>query len=269
MITRLPDGSRNASTRATALAIAAVWAAGDGAAALLARVAGADADAARGEVARLLALSGEQLAAETARLRAPRPLGLEHVHPEWRGEPLDTRTDAAKVWADRRAFGGLVAMPVRHVEQVTIPADLPHARADWLTGRFERVGLLQLAHATAAAPKAELAALAARLAQRGKPFVEAVTRILELGDGATASLGPRRAAQARCAGIRPGDDRMAFLAIGARAVAPHAAAAGGDLPWQIAQRLPRAAGERVLEELLAWAGAPLAETPPWTELTRA
>lgn len=254
------------SSRARSLALFAVWAAGDDAPALLARVAGPDADAARGEATRLLSLSPEALATETAQLRAPRPPGLDHVHPDWRGSVSETRTAAARVWAERHAFGHLVAMPVRHVEQVVEPADLPHARADWLIGRLDRVGLRQLAHATAAAPKPELAALAARLAQRGKPFIEAVARILELGDGAAAVLGPRRAAQARCAGIQPGADRMAFLAIGARAIAPHLT---GDLPWQLAQRLPRAPGERILAELLAWADHPLAEAPPWTELTRA
>jgi hypothetical protein len=254
------------TSRARSLALAAVGAAGDDAPALLARVAGPDAEAARAEATHLLALSPEALAAETARLRAPRPPGLDHVHPDWRGAVSETRTAAARVWAERLAFGQLVPMPTRHVEQVVSPADLPHARADWLIARLDRVGLRQVAHATAAAPKPELAALAARLAQRGKPFIEAVARILELGDGAAAVLGPRRAAQTRCAGIAVGTDRMAFLAIGARAIAPHLT---DDLPWQLAQRLPRAPGERILTELLAWSHHPAAEAPPWTELTRA
>ncbi|MCB9564626.1 MAG: hypothetical protein H6708_29935 [Kofleriaceae bacterium] len=57
-----------------------------------------------------------------------------------------------------------------------------------------------------------------------------------------------------------------MVAIGARALAPHVAACGGDLPWQIAQRLPVSPGRRVLDELRAWAGAPLDEAPSWPEL---
>jgi len=257
-----------ASSRVSALALAAVQAAGEGAGALLARIAGADAAAARAEAARLLALPAEERAALAARLRAPRPTGVEHVHPEWLGPRPDARLDTAHVWADRLAFGALVAMPTGPVEQITGASDLPHARADWLTIRLERVGLRQLAHATAAAPKPELAALAARLGARGTAFVDAVARIVEQGDAAAAAaLGPRRAAVARCAGLRVAEDRLAFLALGARAVAPHVAAAGGDVAWQLAQRLPRIPGERVLEELLEWRAAPIADAPPFAELS--
>jgi hypothetical protein len=260
----------SASSRATALALAAIGAAGADAPSLLARVAGPHAAAARAEATRLLALPPAALAAEAARVRAPRPPGLDRVHPDWLGSLSETGpgslSETARVWAERRAYGGLVAMPERQVEQVRVPEDLPYARADWLIARFERVGLRQLAHATATAPKAELAALAARLGPRGRAFVDGVKRILELGEGAADVLGPRRAAQARCAGVKVGEDPMAFLAIGARAIAPHL---GGDLPWQIAQRLPRAPGERVLAEMINWQNYSISESSPWTELTRA
>jgi hypothetical protein len=254
------------STRASALALAAVQAAGEAAPRVLARIAGAEGAAARAEAARLLARPAAERAVELARLRAPRPPGLDEVHPDWRAEPVSTRTAPARVWAERRAFGHLVAMPAAAAEQVASAAELPHARADWLIHRLERLGLRQLAHAVAVAPRPELAALAARLGARGKPFVEAIGRILELGDAAAGVLGPRRAAVARCAGLRVGDDAMALLAIGARAIAPHVAAAGGDVARQIAQRLPRAPGERVLAELEGWAGAAVAEAPPWSEV---
>jgi hypothetical protein len=253
-------------SRPLALAVAAVHVAGDGALELLARIAGPDAVEARAEAVRLLA-SPRELAAATERLRAPQPAHLDEIHPEWRAQRIalgDAAAPEVRVWADRLAYAGLVDMPAPG--EVRSAADLPRARADWLALRLERLGLRQLAHATAGASKVELAALAARLERRGKAYIEAVTRIRELGDGAASLHGPRRAAQARCDGIRVAHDPMAFLAIGARAVAPHIAAAGGDTARQLAQRLPREPGLRVLEELTSWGRSPLDDAPAWSEV---
>ena len=202
--------------------------------------------------------------------RGSRPAGVELVHPEWRAAALgdDPRLRAildgeiavapeVEVWVDRLVLGGFVDMPGDDAEGL---AALPRARPDWLVIRIERIGLRQLAHAIAGAPKEQLAALAARLGVRGKAFVETVRWVGELGDAATARLGPRRAAQARCDGVRIADDRLALIAIGARAAAPHVAAGGGALARQLAQRLPILVGQRVLAELETWREAPIGET---------
>jgi hypothetical protein len=257
-----------ASSFATALAATAALGGGDRAAAILARIGGRDGVVAREAFAALAGASPEELAAITARLRAPRPAGLDDVHPDWLARaPATSSVPAVRTWIDRTIAGPLVAMPGGEVGRLTSPVDLARARPDWLALRLERLGLRQLAHATAGADRVELAALAARLGfLRGKAYVEAIAKVRELGADALAGLGPRRAAQARCAGVAIARDRLAFLTIGARAIAPHVATAGGDLPYQIAQRLPRAPGVRARDELLAWAHEPIAAAPAWAEI---
>ncbi len=252
---------------ATAVALAASLGGGDRAAAIVARIGGDAGAAARAALAELGDASAEELAAIAARLRAPRPAGLDDVHPEWvMPPPAESSLPAARVWIERARYGALVPMPEGEMGRITSPVDLARARPDWLALRLERVGLRQLAHATSGAERVELAALAARLGLRGKAYVEAIARVRELGTDADARFGPRRAAQSRCSDVALSRDRLAFLAIGARAVAPHVADAGGDLPWQIAQRLPRAPGERALAELRAWAHTPIASAPAWVEI---
>jgi len=261
------------SSFATALAAAVALGGGDRAAAILARVGGRDGEDARRALAELGDASPAELAAIAASLRAPRPAGLDDVHPEWLGAPPEdprlraSRDPAVRAWVDRTIAGALVAMPAGEVGRLTTPVDLARARPDWLALRLERLGLRQLAHATSGAERVELAALAARLGfLRGKAYVEAIAKVRELGDGAAARLGPRRAAQSRCDGVALARDRLGFFTIGARAIAPHVATAGGDLAQQLAQRLPRAPGRRALDELRAWAHEPLASAPSWAEI---
>lgn len=259
------------STFATALAVTAALGDADRAARILARIGGRDGVAARAAYTSVRDASAEELAAIAARLRAPRPAGLDDVHPEWLA-PAPLRASsipAVRTWLDRAVAGALVAMPAGEIGRITSPVDLARARPDWIALRLERVGLRQLAHATAGAERVELAALAARLGLRGPGYVEAIAKVRELGAAAAARFGPRRAAQARCEGVALSRDRLAFLAIGARAIAPHVASAGGDLPRQIAQRLPRAPGRRALDELTAWGGEPLASAPVWDEILSA
>jgi hypothetical protein len=270
------------STTARAMAAAAVLLAGDRAARVLGRIGGLDAAAAREVAAGLLATRGEARAHAVAQLaaplRAPRPPALERVHPTWRDAALagedprvraivDGALEAApdvKVWAERRAFASLRGMPAGGADRIHRAEDLAHARADALVLRLERAGVRQLAHATASAPEAELAALAQRLGARGRVFVEMARRVRELGDAAVSRLGPRRAAQARCAGVAVATDPHGFVAIGARALAPHVAR--GDLAWQLAQRLPIDVGRRVLAELLRWGGEGLHTVPGFEDL---
>lgn len=270
-------------TVARVLAAAAVL---DGGVAALARVAGPLGAAARAEAARLLAVAGPgralAIAEVVAPARAARPPYADAIHPEWleaavAGDDARARdvvlgaaavTAPVRVWLERRALGGLRAMAAGEVTRLQAIGELAGARPDWLALRLERLGLRQLAHATGGAPRAELAALAARLGRRGPAFVEASARLAALGERAAARLGPRRAAQARVDGVRVAQDDLAFVAIGARAIAPYVAAHGGDLPWQLAQRLPVAPGRRVLVELQQWASAPLAEAPAWEEIAR-
>ncbi len=254
---------------------------------MLGRVGDALGAAARAEATRLLQASGNAralaVAEAVAPLRAARPPGLAQIHPEWidacvAGE--DARVHAivvggrgatapVRTWLERRAFAELRPMPIGEVTRLRAVGDLAGARADWLALRLERLGLRQLAYATGGAPRAELAALAAHLGRRGPAFIEAATRIGAMTESAAATrLGPRRAAQARVDGVKVAQDDLAFVAIGARAVAPYVASHGGDLPWQLAQRLPLAPGRRALAELLAWAAAPLAEAPAWDEIAR-
>jgi hypothetical protein len=257
------------------LALVAAQLAGRRAGALLARI-----PAARGEAERVLALDVDARARALAARRAPRPAHVEQVHPDWkRALPDDDPRPAAilagapagpavRVWLERWAHGALVAMPPPLDGPLAGAADLPRARPDWLTLRLERIGLYQLAHATASAPAAAIAELAARLGLRGKAFVEAIQRIRKLGDDAPARFGPRRAAQVRCDRLDLANDRLVFMAVGARALAPHVAEVGGDLARQLAQRLPREPGLRVLAELIAWSWQRRDDAPAWAEIAQ-
>jgi hypothetical protein len=163
-----------------------------------------------------------------------------------------------RAYLERRVLGRFVAMPRGRGSPITADA-LAAEPPEWLDAQLERAGLHQLAHAAVGQPRAAIAAIAAQLGARGAPFVDAVGRVAGAAD-AVARFGPRRAAIARASGAALAHDPLAVHAIGARAFAPHLA---GDAPRQLAQRLPRGLGLRVLAEV---ARAPREGAPAWAEL---
>jgi hypothetical protein len=220
-----------ATTVARALALAADRL---GATAALARVAGAPVD----EV---------DLTATRAELAAVRPRHWRRIHPTWIEHALAGEGEAVRriVTGDgdgpvdrllaRWFLGGFVAMPAHATGAAALAVLEPAA----LTQALLTIGRRQLAHALAGSPPREVAGLAARLPW-GRALVADVAAVTALGDAATDLLGPRRAALARTAGLT-WTDPLALPRTGLRAIAPVCAALG-DLPRQLAQRLPRPVG---------------------------
>ncbi len=220
-----------------------------------------------------------------AAARAPVPPGLRGVHPSWieaalavlpararadlaRGaveaggggsgaaDPYDVSDDRIACWLVRWACAGLPPMPEANVEGP--PASLDQAvrlRADELAAWLAEVGADQLALAVGAAGVHALSAAAQVVGAR---LTRAAARI---GVSPRAgALGPVRAAITRC---RVSLDDRALLVIGARALAPHAAALARR---QLAVRLPRPLGLAVADALESFARAPLDQAPAWRAL---
>jgi len=253
---------RRLSTEERATVLAAVLAAGPRAPEVLARLAPATAEACIAEARRLLALPSEERAraavAEARALCADVPAGLARVHETWieaalagEGEPVRRALfggpgaiDPVRAWLRRRCLGQLVAMP-----EGPPPSGRP-AGADEvalveparLAAGLERVGRRRLALALSAAGPGAVAALAARLgAEHGRALAEDAAR--------AASRDEVRAAVKELADLVAGDASLLLFRAGARAVAPALVAAGGDVPRQIAQRLPRDRGLLLLDEV--------------------
>jgi hypothetical protein len=234
-----------------------------------------------------------------AAARAPVPPGLRGVHPSWieatlaelppraradlAGGGLGTAAgtaagspgasagapagapDPVAVWLVRRACAGLPPLPV--ADAAGPPASIDEAvrlRGDALEAWLVEIGADQLALAVGAAGGE---ALAAAVRVVGARLARAAARIG--GPPRVGALGPVRAAIARCKaavaelqGGGPLDDR-ALLAIGARAIAPHACALARR---QLAVRLPRPLGLAAADALAAFAQAPIAQAPAWRAL---
>ena len=270
-----------ATAAAVAAAVAAVLHARASAPAILARIAGSAGRVARAEAVHLAGLSrvarARALAERIAELRMPVPVGLPLVHREWIeaalvGEGERVRaivtggaavSPPVRVWLERRAYGAIAPIPLPDEGAPLSPATLAHRPPGWIEEALRRAGLRTLAHAVADTPRVAVAAVAARLGAEGPELVAAVAAIAA-GDGVAAGLGSRRAAVRRVAGVAVGADPLALVAIGARALAPHLT----EVALQVAQRLPRAIGLRVLDEIAAFGGddADAAERPSWQSL---
>ncbi len=235
-----------------------------------------------------------------AAARAPVPPGIRGVHPSWieaalaelppraradlasgglgaaAGPGLDPAagpavgspagsSDPAAVWLVRWACAGLPPLPPADVAGP--PASIDEAvrlRGDALEAWLVEIGADQLALAIGAAGGEALAA-AVRIV--GARLGRAAARIAT--PPRAGALGPARAAIARCRiavsalqGGRTLDDR-ALLAIGARAIAPHACALAQR---QLAMRLPRPLGLAAADALAAFARTPVEQAPAWRAL---
>jgi hypothetical protein len=255
-----------------AVAAAALLHAGPGAAAILERIGGVTGQVARAEAGRLAAQSrtarAQALARRVAELRAPSPVGLALVHRDWI-EPVlveegarvrDVVTggapvaSAVRVWLERRVYAGIASIATPPPGAPLAPDTLAQRPAAEIETLLRRAGLWTLAVALdAKVGRAAVAAVAVLLGDAGGALIEAVAELAAMDPAAaTARLGTRRAAARRAAGVAIGDDRDALLVLGARAFAPHLV---GLAAQQVAQRLPRAVGERVLAEVSAFAAA--------------
>jgi hypothetical protein len=264
-----------------AAAAAALLHAGPAAAAILDRIGGLAGDVARAEAGRMAGLErparAQALARRIAELRAPSPVGLALVHRDWVDPVLaaegarvrDIVTGAAaapapvRVWLERRVYGAIVSIPAAPAGAALTPETLAQRPAVGIEALLRRAGVTTLALALdAGVGRAAVAAVAVRLGDAAGALIEAVAA-LAADDPALvrARHGSRRAAARRAAGVAIGDDRDAQPIIGARAFAPHLV---GLPAHQVAQRLPRALGERVLAEVSAFAGA--ADGPSWDGL---
>jgi hypothetical protein len=247
------------TTEERAVAVAAVLACGARAIEVIARV-GDPAVATRcAALAReLLALDQAARAAELARLAAelgaPAPAHLRLVHPSWieaslKGEPEHVRAIVAGAttpapapvvtYLRRRAFAHLVDMP-----------DAPPLGAS--SAQLERaivaLGRRRLALALRAAPQAAQAAVAARLGPAEGPAL-----VAELAAAAAADRAGVAEAVRSMHDLVAGTAAHLLVRAGARVLAP-ALAAAGDLPRQLAQRLPLHLGRVLLDEVARASG---------------
>jgi hypothetical protein len=299
-----PLDAARLSTRERALTVMALVHHTADAPAVLARLAGTRGAACLEVARELLGLAGPDraalLAREAARLFARLPPGLARIHPTWLAAALadapagvrqalvealppalrdavraeagmePTRPPPARppvpvlAWLRRRAWGGLCAMP--EGEPLTgLPADLedlPLCASGVLEERLAELGLARAAVALSGAPRSALAALCARLTPAHAAALVAAVGATQ----ADAAAGRVALADlADLAGTVPGgaDGRALLALLGARVLG--ATVAGrGDLPRQIAQRLPLPLGRALLaaagEALPAARAEPLAGT---------
>ncbi len=253
-----------ATTIARALALAAHRLDADAA---LARVDSVHAPAARALASGWRAAPGAAVTvaavgAATAELTRARPRGWRRVHPSWVEHALAGEGAAvrAAVLGDgerpvdrflaRWFLGGLVPMDAAGAGAAALVALEPAA----LTQALVVLGRRQLAHAIAGSPPREIAGLAARLPW-GILLITEVATVSRLGDAAAAALGSRRSAVARTTGLT-WTDPLALPVVGLRAIASRCAG-HGELPRQLAQRLPRPIGQVAALELTGpFASAP-------------
>ena len=205
-----------------------------------------------------------------AALRSPIPPGIRGVHASWieaslAGLPARVRDalaagapDRVDVWLVRWACAELP--PLKPIDPaIQLPGKIEHAvkmSGDALTRWLAEVGADQLAYALRSNPDA-LQGIASTLAN-GDRVIAASRRI---GSPPRAgALGGTRDAIARC---RCEASPEMLMWIGARALAPHT---DPLLRRQLAVRLPRPRGLRLLAELAARADDPIDRAPTWDAL---
>ena len=220
---------------------------------VLARIGGELGEHARAATAMLAKLEARTQQAERARWMAVSriavPEGLRLIHPTWIEAalaelPATARAAVAKlgsspreVWLARTAMAGFVAMPLRRVEAVNLPAELPALAPAVLQAWLERAGADQLARAAQLAGGSTM-----QLAERDPALRDARARIAR--PPRLGQFGSDRAVVDRCTQIP--QDELRLLRLGARAVAAHLSPLARQ---QLVQRLPRALGLAVRVEL--------------------
>ena len=201
------------------------------------------------EVVGLLAEEDDQAGIEPELARS----SLGGIHSSWVDQALefegisslhamDLASSPVRDWLRRAAFGHLVVMPEGTPPSGREPRldEMPLYPSVRLQAAFRTVGRKRLALALAVAPRSSARAVAARLdpvdarflpedvkqadRQRARFAVRELTDFLEV-------LAGQGAEPARL-----------LVAMGIRSVAP---ALGGDVAWQIAQRLPRSLGHQL------------------------
>ena len=262
------------STRARGFALAAARALGEAAAPFCSeRGKGAHTDAAAlGRLAATLVdpAAGARAAAAFDRVE---PAGLARIDRSWYVAPAQSTRPAASAHLGRAAYAHLVAMD----DDTPVPSLSRHT-AERLERALAALGRRRVALAFIGAPRAGLAQLCARL---GEPAASAlVAEVTELRVQKTATLDEIKAAQhavffagggvggAGDDGELGGDggrDRAAtlFLRVGAGWLAP-ALARDGDELRRVAQRLPRALGQALVDA----AAAPSSDGERGAALTR-
>ncbi len=241
-------GSR-LTTEQRAATVAAVLALGADAPQVLSRIGLGCVEAAE----QLLAMERDEraaaLAVEVAGLQQPVPAGRELVHRDWieaafAGEGDLVReavagggktSPQARRWMQRRALGRLVGMPGEDADGV---AALARVEVEDLVRALAVFGRGALAAGLGGAPAAKVAAVAAKL---GEPHGSAL--VPEVAEAVKSGVDKARAAHVRGVG---GASERALVLAGVRRLAAVAASAGGDVPRQLAQRLPVDLGTALL-----------------------
>ena len=225
--------ARAPSTRERAFALAAVRALAAGAARFC--------DARSAELGRHAAALTDPTARarEAALLARPEPLGLERVDRSWyRPPPAVARADAA-AHLTRAAYAQLVSMG-------DDAGALSQRGPEQIERALVALGRRRVALAFVGAPHAGLAQLCARL---GEPFASQL--VAEVRALRTAAPPQDEVKAAQRALFRSGDGvdagRRLFFRVGAAWLAP-ALARDGDELSRVAQRLPRALGQLLLDE---------------------
>jgi hypothetical protein len=254
-----------------ALVVVAVTHHGDGAPALLARLAAPAGPRCRAAAEALLALPAAArapaLAHQAARLFAPVPPGLARLDASWLEAALGALPPAAQAqlravlpaagaapaagagavppgvlsWLARVALGPCCALPPAVAAATALAASTPAAA---LLGALDAAGRERVALALKAAPRSARAAFCARLAPddaaallraiEAAPDDAAAARRAQLDLTAVAARAPAEV------GGRDLIRLMGALAVGA------AVAGDGDVPQQLAQLLPRDLGQLLL-----------------------
>jgi hypothetical protein len=234
---------------------------------VLARIAGELGDEARAALTALAQLPAGAQQAQRARwmavARIAVPEGFRMIHPTWieaalaelpapaREAVANLGTSPREVWLARTAMAGFVAMPQTTVSMAKLPAELPALPPSALHAWLERAGADQLARAVQIAGD-----------HPGDPMMQLVARDPALRDARdrisvpprVGQFGSDRAVVERCTQVPHDETRL--VRIGARAVAAHLSPL---VRQQLVQRLPRAIGVAVRQELnrpansmLAW-----------------
>ncbi len=197
---------------------------------------------------------------------SPIPPGLRGVDPTWieaalastppraRGAVAGAVHDPVDVWLARWVTATIPPMPTVDAALVRPPGrdDITRMSRTHLEAWLAEVGIDQIAFAAGA----EGALLERSLGARVGAAIARISRAPRSGE-----LGSRRAAITRCQ-PRVAGEATDLVVIGARSIAPHLS---GDAiaPAQIAHRLARPLGLRVLDELVAGASDPVDDAPSW------
>ncbi|HEY5453740.1 MAG TPA: hypothetical protein VIQ54_33535 [Polyangia bacterium] len=220
------------------------------------------------------------IAALTALARAPVPAGIEHVHPDWlrerferepaaivravsAGLPDDVRRVAAQVLdtrggdggaagidstgpgvaeIQRQVFAGLVPLAGAGAPTTPIARELAALPAAEIVRAIELRGAEALGRSLRGAPATVVARAAASVSEALAAVVLEAAR--DDGDEGESKARDRAREIVAAAGVAAGGE--AAFAIGAHAVAALLEAEGAAAVMAIAQRLPLAAGRRLL-----------------------